>query len=130
MRIPLRTTHFPYTTLFRSVAEEEAADDEEGGDEEAAEGHAPGGEQSVPSGAFGPLRGGGRGLSRCPALPGLLPGRLRLRLVAHVVHGLLFRLVRSTAPWCVPLIQDCPIRWRVPVDAARGARTRLVTHMA
>nr|WP_286199502.1 hypothetical protein [Actinospica acidiphila] len=62
-------------------------------------------------------------LVRCPARAGLL----RLRLVAHVVHGLLIRLVRSRTPHvcayasCVPLIEDCRTRRRL-----RRAATRVV----
>ncbi len=93
--------------LHEVVAEEEAADDQQEADDDRAQHDAPGGDQPAPAGALGPL-----GLLRLPGLRragcsrrslagrlglSLRPARgrlLRLRLVAHLVHGLLFHFVR------------------------------------
>lgn len=92
--------------LDHGVAEEEQAGQDDQPEDEGAQHHAPCRDQPPPARTPGPL-----GLllpaglfsrlwvCRCPAL-----GRL-LRLVAHLVHGLLFRLVRSRTPsyaFCVP----------------------------
>src|SRR5690606_29536119 len=117
--------------LHQVVAEEEGPDQQQGADDEGAEHHPPGGDQTAPAGApaLAPrraLRGVGRlWLSRGPAR-----ARLWLRLVAHVVHGLLFRLVRRCTPGALLLLKTVASGDQFPADAARPHRMRLLTRMA